>query len=200
MWWIIGAVVAIAVVLLVKRGRTQNAHHALVIASQNQIRCTLAHFSNSFPPTDYDSRVWQDEYLLGYLNGAISLVVKLVGGPMTTEQKGLVFVDALRGIIPNDWQEVCRRVSNLASANHPEFRRGGEDGMNVVALSMNRLRPEVMVEPDIQAALLDAPQAERLAKQIFGPEEATGGPYAAASGSLMLTYMRRHRIDAGYGE
>jgi hypothetical protein len=169
MWWILGVVAVLGVILVWRRGRKLAAHQALVLTSQNQIRSSFFMLTHDLPSSSgLDPRLWDDSYLLGYAQGSVALMTKFFGGDMTTEQKGLVFVDAVRGLAPSQWQAICERVAALAQSREPNFSRGFEHAGNVIGLSLNRLRPEVLTEPDIQAALADAPATERLAKQIFG--------------------------------
>jgi hypothetical protein len=197
MWWIIGAVAAFLMLMLLKRGSAKPKHQALVAAGQSHLRSSLLIFSHRFP-AEYDSRVWEDRYLLGYMQGSIAMMVAFFGPPMSTKDKGMVFIDTLRGLKPEGWQDVCERVFALASANDPEYLRGMEHAGNVVGLSANRLRPEIMADLDIQAALADAPAFERSARAVVGGETHPDFPHASAAGCLMSTYMIRHKaaLDA----
>jgi hypothetical protein len=200
MWWVVGLVAALILLLIIKRGRKMAAHRALVVTAQNQIRTSFFMLTHELPSSaELNPRFWDDEYLLGYAQGSVALMTKFFGNNLSTEEKGLVFVDAIRGLAPSRWQEVCERVAALANWREPNFARGFEHAGNVIGLSLNRLRPEVLTEPDIQAALADAPATERLARQIFGPDEVKGDtPFSSAAVSLMTTYMDRHRKLAGY--
>ena len=200
MWWIIGIVGVLVLFLIIKRGRRVAAHQALVVAVQNQVRTSYFTLTHELPSSSViGDRYWDDDYLLGYTQGSVAALLKFVGGGLNTEQKGMVFVEAVRGLAPHRWQQICERVAALARTRTPDYERGVEHAANVVGLSMNRLRPEVLAEPDIQAALADSPNTDRLVEQIFGAEElGKGTPFSSAAASLMTMYMERHRKLAGY--
>ena len=190
MWWIIGALVLVALLFILTLGARRANHQALVDAAQGHVRASL--MAAGLYWTEADGRVWQDPYLLGYIQGTAGLTAKFFGGTMTTEQNGMVIVETLRGLNPENWRDVCTRVEHLTAEQNPEFQRGFIDAGNVFGLMAGKLRPEVMAEPDIQEALATVPQAEALHSAVFGAAEAKSYPYATAASNLMVMYMHRH--------
>ena len=193
MWWTVGAVVALLTIILFVRSRAKGRkrNRVLVAAAQNHLNVCLMTVSGSLG--EYDNRVWTDSYLLGYMQGTVGMLCHFFGGSMTTEQKGMVYIDVLERLNPDGWLDVAERTSSLATSNDSDFQRGVKHAADVVALTTNQLRPEFMNEPDIQAALNMAPHFERTA-QMFG-EEVVGSasPYMGAGAALMGTYMNRHK-------
>jgi hypothetical protein len=102
---------------------------------------------------------------------------------------------ALGGQIGDRYGEVCERISTLHERGDPEFMRGMTHGSNVAILMANRPGPELLADPEVQAALREAPAAGRAMAEIFGPVDS---PYGAAGAVLMHDYMMSHKKVLGW--
>ncbi len=192
MWWAIGVGAAVVVIFLFAKLRAASHHVQLVNAAQNHLRVSFLQF-NMFE-REIDQRVWHDPYLLGYVQGSLALMIQFFGGKLSTVQKGMVTVNALKGLVGDRYGEVCDRMTTLHERRDPEFMRGMTHGSNVAILMANRPGPELLADPDVQQALREAPAAEKAMTAISGSIDS---PYGAAGAVLMRNYMKRHQREAG---
>jgi hypothetical protein len=191
MWWIIGGAILVAVFLFFRGASRFARRQQLGNQLAGQVRLALLTASDSF--VEIEEQLWSQRYILGFVQGIVALGVKFYGGPTTTEQRGMVLLDVVKTLRPNDWQSVCDRIISETRLQHPEFALGSEHAANVMGLLTRKLRPEFMADPDVQAAMEEVPQTERLHAAIFGGEPATDAPYATAANNLMMNYMRQFR-------
>lgn len=192
MWWAIGIVAAIAVLFVVVKFRSAKYQFELTAILRNHMFVSFR--TMNIMEREIVGRVWTDPYLLGYAQGSANILLMLFGRKLSTAQKGMIIVDALRGLVGDRYSDVSERMLSMFEKRDPEFMRGQVHGADVMALIYNRAGPELLADPEVQAAMRDAPMARRL----LGDSHANVGPLADAGGVLMHTYMARHKVEAGY--
>ena len=192
MWWAIGIVSAVFAFFLFSKFQAASRHLQLVSAAQNQLRVSFLRYN--VLDRKIDDRVWHDPYLLGFAQGSIAILTALFGGKLSTVQRGMVTVDALKGLIGSEYGLVCERSTSLQASQDPEFKRGLDHGVKVALLMSNRPTPELLSDSDVQIALRNAPADAAFASAIFGDEKSDAGPYGAAGGALLTLYLDAHKL------
>jgi hypothetical protein len=191
MWWAVGVAIFALIVFLSVRMRANYRHLQLVTAAQNQLR--MSFFRYSFGERDIDPGVWRDPYLLGYAVGTISIMVTVYGGKLTTEQRGMITLDTIKGVAGIRYSGVLDEIARLQNSDDPEFTLGADHGIKVSSLMANIPTATLLADPDVQAAMRQVPAAERVAAELSGRPDVS--PYAMAGGMLMQSYMSAHSLD-----
>jgi hypothetical protein len=198
MWWLVGfCAIAILIFLFsivwasfLQARLVQDAVH---LVSQS---FRLLNGPDRFFDESIDDRVWRDPYLLGYVQGSLSILMAALGSRLTTVKKGWVVIKVLQQLVGKRWKDVNDRIVMLSGQHDAEFSRGLEHGADVSALIANRARPRLLAEPEVQEALRVAPDWIRAAEGVA--DSAQMSETAAAGAVLMKHYMERHRQEAGY--
>lgn len=196
MWWAIGIAAAVALVFIVVKFRSAKQQIELTTILRNHMSVSFR--SMNIMDREIDGRVWSDPYLLGYAQGASNIVMMLFGKKLSTVQKGMIMINALKELVGDRYSEVSERIFSLSQKRDPEFTRGQGHGADVMALIFNQAGPELLADPEVQSAMRDAPAHRAVSDEIFGDSTKSTGPLADAGGVLMTTYMRRHKAEAGY--
>lgn len=194
MWWAVGIAIGIFAAILVSKFRTVHRQVELITIAKNHIYTSFRMLS--LFEREIDPRVWHDPYLLGYAQGSIAMLLALFGSKLSTIRKGMVSVNALKDLTGDQYVEVSERMMRLRQSQDPAFTRGESNGADVMALVFNQAGPELLADPEVQAAMREAPATARVL-------EGTGlynynGPLADAGATLLRRYMNRHRAEAGY--
>lgn len=194
MWWLVGAAIVILAVVLISKFRTVHRQVEIIQIARNHLHVSFK-MLNMFEP-EIDKRVWNDPYLLGYAQGSIVMLLALFGSKLSTLRKGMVSVNAIKDLTGEQYREVSERMMRLRETQNSEFIRGEGHGADVVSLFFNQAGPELLADPEVQAAMREAPSVREVL-------EGTGmhtnnGPLADAGGVLMRTFMSRHKLEAGY--
>lgn len=199
MWWAIGFGVLVIAVLIFVKLRTASNQVQLVNAARTHLwqsfRLLRPTPDNLFEKR-VDPAVWDDPYLLGYAQGSLSMMTTFYGKNLNTVQKGMVTLHVLKDLAPDYWEDACNNIEQLSHHRDPEFARGVTHGSNVTILMANRAGSGLLAEPEVQAALREAPSQAQLAERLLGVKDNSQSSTAGAV--LMQTYMRQHGLEAGY--
>ena len=144
-------------------------------------------YGEDFP--SIDPNLWSNRYLLGFAQGTLMILTHFFGSGLTTEQRGMVTVDTFKGLVGPQYAVVCGAISELHECADPDFKLGVVEGANVAILMSNRPSAELLANPDVQAALRDAPLLGKLSTQVLGSSSMQGTSSAGAA--LMHIYIQR---------
>ena len=196
MWWAVGILAAIAIVVVVVKFHSAKQQIELTTSLRNHMSVSFR--SMNMMDREVDGRVWSDPYLLGYAQGSANIVMMLFGKKLSSVRKGMIMINALEGLVGDRYSEVSERMFSLFQKRDPEFMRGQDHGADVMALIFNQAGPELLADPEVQSAMRDAPAHRAVSRKVFGDSAKSTGPLADAGGVLMTTYMMRHKAEAGY--
>lgn len=84
----------------------------------------------------YPKDVYQDAYVLGFLNGAVALLTHLESrGTLFSQDRGEVMLDVLRKTFGSVGNQAIRLMLDFQDALDPEFLRGRENAGKLVCLT-----------------------------------------------------------------
>lgn len=196
MWWVIGFGVFLLGTILISKFRTVHRQVELTTIARNHINMSFAMLNSDVFERGTNPRVWHDPYLLGYAQGTIAMLLALFGPKLSTLRKGMVSVNTMKDLAGDQYADVSERMMRLRKSKDPVFTRGESHGADVMALIFNQAGPELLADPEVQAALREAPAT---AEALKGSGlYSYNGPLADAGAALMARYMVRHKVDDGY--
>ncbi|WP_380872460.1 hypothetical protein ACFB49_33950 [Sphingomonas sp. DBB INV C78] len=108
---------------------------------------------------EYDSRIWNDQYVLGVIHGMVSGSLVIGGYSLSTKDKGRVVIDVFAGLGAEPW--VARFATEMVLNGDADFQRGSDDAVCSVMIGASRLKSDLYAQPDIANALADAPAFQR---------------------------------------
>ncbi len=99
--------------------------------------------------------LWQDPYVLGYLNMTVNMWAKLhTNGKAEGGTLGLVLMNVYAAVSHQNAPAIVSLTVELMQAQQPDFVRGMEDGMLIFLYGQNRLKQEI--HPTLLQAKADA--------------------------------------------
>jgi len=109
----------------------------------------------SFAGPGIPAGMWQDPYVLGYINMTISMWAKLyTNGKAEGGELGLILIDVYSAVSHQNGLAITSLAADLTQQQHPDFIRGMEDAMLVFLYGQNRLNQEI--HPVLVQAKTDA--------------------------------------------
>lgn len=197
-WWFVAVGVVVLAVWQWMKFRRFAQQEQFVQIGRNHLFVFFKYLSSAedFFSHKLNERVWHDPYLLGYSQGFLAILMETARLRLSTIEKGRFGQRVFQKLVGQESGVVLDRIWKLHSKEDADFLRGMGHGADVSALISGHAGANLLADPKVQKALRDAPASMELTRGIV--EEADLGQTGAAGMELAQTYMREHKLVAGY--